>query len=113
MRAISKKGLNHSHTEGITINFRNGIFETEKPQEKAILEKYNGMYWDIVSFSTTKLEEIGKDTTQAVKASPGPDMGGLNAKKRHELYSLAKEKGFDKQFIGVTKEELIKFLEKK
>lgn len=119
MKAFSKLSSNHSHTEGVTISFRNGIFETDKPQEIAILKKYDGYYWNIQKEppERTKIKLEGNDTTEKEKVVSTPQYEGETANKletlsRGELYKLAKEKGFKGKYVGATKEGLIKFLEK-
>jgi len=95
MRAKSRRSPFHSHTEGVRINFRNGIFETKKPQEINILKKYDGIYWNIISENLIKKEKPKIDTKL----------------KRNILFHMAKDKGYEGKYFDSTKGGLIKFLE--
>ena len=123
MKAKSRRGASHSHTEGVTINFWNGFFETENQQEIHILEKYDGVYWNIISeekvlpkpkvmipeeekpVNIPKPWEVVPDVPEI---KPRVDLSGMS---RAELWKLSKKRGYEGKYFDSTKEGLIKFLE--
>lgn len=113
MKARSRRGSFHSHTEGVTINFKNGLFETQKSQEMAILEKYDGIYWNIEKPVTEKVKvkpEMAKTIADVPEIKPRENFSG---KSRSELYKIAKEAGYMGKYIESSILKLREYLEEK
>lgn len=127
MKVQSKLGASHSHTEGVTIDFVNGVFTTEKSQEISILKKYDGIYWKIQKEPPKRMEikSDSKDTTKTKEVVPTladetvttdkPETLSrteLESKKRNELYFRAREKGYQEKYAVSSKKKLIEFIKK-
>lgn len=112
-----KNGIFEISTRKLRIDLSNTSKENPKeiPDEigKEFLNGGTGVIFEVKPTEHTKKNKEGNDTTKQVKVPLRSDIEALNGKKRYELYKLAKEKGFEDNFIGSTKEKLIKFLKGK